>query len=35
MYNIPRNPEQVADGEMTTGKLCWCGQSLSNDQKSR
>ena len=32
MYNILRYPEQVADGE--TGKLHWCGQSSSNDQKS-
>ena len=34
MYNILRYPEQVADGEMITGKLCWCGQSSSNGQKS-
>ena len=34
MYNILRYPEQVADGEMRTGKLPWCGQSSSNGQKS-
>lgn len=34
MYNILRYPEQVADGEMITGKLRWCGQSSSNGQKS-
>ena len=34
MYNILRNPEQLADGEMITGKLRWCEQSSSNDQKT-
>lgn len=34
MYNIVRNPEQVADEEMITGKLRWCEQSSSNDQKT-